>query len=264
MKYSLEELLPLVTKLSKKYTSNESTSVTYEVAEQLMGAILYCINENKKGTMETEEFSSELINYQKNLTAEDAYNAGYELVMKKARRANELNTLIGKNFCAYGNRAYSETVIDGMPEFFKYYDAKFSPQDHLLTLDYPTILPIEGHCGIDAIYLYLQYIALEQKFLSLIPYDQVITALMCYHNEYEELFINICSVVLRHILRHIMNEKGSVEELIASFTDEQLLDYLKNMVKLLVDEKYEGELSLYKYLSEDLKAFILELRSKKS
>lgn len=44
--YEMEELLPLVAKLAAKYTSGESTSVTYEAAGQLMEAVCYCIREN--------------------------------------------------------------------------------------------------------------------------------------------------------------------------------------------------------------------------
>ena len=43
--YEPEELLPLVARLAKKYTGGESTSVTYETAQYLMEAVLYCINE---------------------------------------------------------------------------------------------------------------------------------------------------------------------------------------------------------------------------
>lgn len=45
MKYEIEELVPIVAELAKKYTGYESTSITYEKAEQLMGAVLYCIQE---------------------------------------------------------------------------------------------------------------------------------------------------------------------------------------------------------------------------
>ncbi|MDE7059645.1 MAG: hypothetical protein K2P03_13260 [Lachnospiraceae bacterium] len=38
------ELLPVVAWLTKKYTSGMSTSVTYEKAQELMEAVLYCIN----------------------------------------------------------------------------------------------------------------------------------------------------------------------------------------------------------------------------
>ena len=41
----MEELVPIVGKLAEKYTSFESTSISYEKAEQLMGAVLYSIHE---------------------------------------------------------------------------------------------------------------------------------------------------------------------------------------------------------------------------
>lgn len=37
MNYEIEELVPIVGKLAEKYTDNESTSITYEKAQQLMG-----------------------------------------------------------------------------------------------------------------------------------------------------------------------------------------------------------------------------------
>ena len=43
------EALPIVAELSRKYTSGESTSVTYETANRLMGAVLYCVNEYETG-----------------------------------------------------------------------------------------------------------------------------------------------------------------------------------------------------------------------
>ncbi len=45
MHYEIEELIPVVGKLAEKYTSGESTSISYERAELLMEAVLYCIHE---------------------------------------------------------------------------------------------------------------------------------------------------------------------------------------------------------------------------
>ena len=45
MEYEMNELLPIVAKLAEKYTSKESSSITYERAEYLMEAVIYCINE---------------------------------------------------------------------------------------------------------------------------------------------------------------------------------------------------------------------------
>ena len=45
MHNEMEELLPVVAKLAERYTSKESSSVSYKTAEQLMEAVVYCINE---------------------------------------------------------------------------------------------------------------------------------------------------------------------------------------------------------------------------
>lgn len=45
MDEQMDALVKIVGKLAGKYTAGESTSVTYEKAEQLMEAVLYCIRE---------------------------------------------------------------------------------------------------------------------------------------------------------------------------------------------------------------------------
>lgn len=42
-----------------------------------------------------------------------------------------------------------------MPQFFLRYDARFCPQDHILTLDYPTMNRYGKKSGIRLIYEYL-------------------------------------------------------------------------------------------------------------
>ena len=52
MEYEMEELIPLVKELCDRYTGKESTSVTYEAAQRLMEAVLYCIHETAAGRRE--------------------------------------------------------------------------------------------------------------------------------------------------------------------------------------------------------------------
>ena len=52
MDYGMSELVPIVGKLAEKYTGHEHTSISYEKAEQLMEAVLYCICETEKENTE--------------------------------------------------------------------------------------------------------------------------------------------------------------------------------------------------------------------
>ena len=43
MDYQMEELLPIVSELAQKYAGFESTSITYEKAQSLMEAVIFCL-----------------------------------------------------------------------------------------------------------------------------------------------------------------------------------------------------------------------------
>ena len=77
-KYSLNELLPILKELTAKYTSKESTSITYEKANQLMGAINYCISE-----WERNETSKKDLMESNKIEAYYAYKNGYDLIKQK-------------------------------------------------------------------------------------------------------------------------------------------------------------------------------------
>lgn len=89
-------------------------------------------------------------------------------------------------------------------------------------------------------------------------------------NELQKQFFNICSIILRHILGHMMIEKKLGEE--GSEEDYELLkkrileDDLQHLVKhleeylfRLIEEKYSADSSLESYLSHDLENFSLEM-----
>lgn len=204
MNYKIEEIFPIVQKITEKYTGKASTSVTYEKAQQLMGAIIYCIQEYETSLTEVDithnaDVEKAVIKTaikSETITAEAAYQAGYQCVLDKAWRAKERYDNILTIFDSYGNICCYDTIIKGMPEFFLHYDAKFSPQDHILTLDYPLIGDVQGLQGIDLIYYYLESIWLEQKLLSLFPKTTVLECLRDYHADYKNLIINIGEVVI--------------------------------------------------------------------
>jgi len=283
----MEQLIPILAELTEKYTSKESTSVTYYTAKQLMNAVIYCINEidfvyNEKGSrsrLESEtgsetvsETVSSLVDAKKERQdAKIAYKTGYELVVRKVLRTKALFEEIALDFNAYRNRAYYETVIEGMPAFFIYYDPKFNPQNHILTLDYPTIKGVQSSCGIDAIYEYLCNTKLEQELLKAFPEEYITTLLSSYHADYEELFINIAGIVLRNIIvcmivgKNITNhsfEKNDdkvLRKFIEGSSPEELEIKLCNLIKILVNEGYNHNEQLYDYLKQEAKNIGFEL-----
>lgn len=210
MELTMEELVPVVGKLAEKYTAYEHTSISYEEARQLMEAVKYCIHEAEASGNQTAAASG-------NMTAQQLYEAGLLQVEEKAKKALALYNEIMPSFVHYGNRCLHDTVISGLPEFFKWYDMKFCPQDTILTLDYPVLKNLSGQTGIDKIYEFILCIRAEQKFLNTFPEAYVQGVLMKYDSRYEELAENLCWIVLRDIACHVMAKKPLTEH---TFTKE--------------------------------------------
>lgn len=167
--YELEELLPLVVELAEKYTGGESTSVTYEKAQQLMGAVIYCIRENynwRVGEWMSEQkeiFTETQIAGRRRLSAREAYETGYRCVIDKVKAALALYHEILEELDDFGNEFLKNTIRKGMPEFFTWYNPEFEPQDTILMLDYEVQRDLSMYEGIDRIYEYLKCVREEQK-----------------------------------------------------------------------------------------------------
>ncbi|HHV12681.1 MAG TPA: hypothetical protein GXX75_20610 [Clostridiales bacterium] len=296
IEYEMKELIPIVAELTEGYTSKESTSITYDVAKQLMDAVIYCIEEYGSSSLDSEENqdirgqgtenqevknkdqgaedqdkynsgpTNTIISKSGNKTAKEAYRIGYQLVVQKVARAKQLYDEFILEFNGYRNRGYIETVVKGMPAFFLYYDARYQPQNHILTLDYPTILPYEPRCGIDAIYQYLSYVKLEQYFLNKLPEAYVLEVLERYHEDHEDLLINICSILLRNLIGHMIagspiqdqgfkeSDYQKIEAFVLSKTREELEAGIGDYIEALIRHAY-GNRDLKEYLLGDVGDF---------
>lgn len=187
--YSMEELVPLVSKLAFRYTGGEHSSVTYEKAQMLMEAVLYCIREFR------ERQGNALM--AGNIPAEEAYRRGQELVLEKVRKLQTLYNEMILNFRDYGCLCLRDTVRKGIPAFLQRYDFQFAPQETLLTLDYPVRENLEHLSGVDRVLAYMECICREQAYLGEMDEREVVAILHDYHRDYGHLIENICGIVQR-------------------------------------------------------------------
>lgn len=200
MDEQMDALVKIVGKLAGKYTAGESTSVTYEKAEQLMEAVLYCIRE-------AEETGENSALREREKSVERAYEEGLLCVERKVKAALYLYNEILPEFDCYGNRCLYDTFVKGMPEFFRRYDMQFEPQNTILTLDYPVWKDLSGCSGIDRIYEYIKCIGMEQKFLNMFTKNEVISMLRKYSKQYQSMVDNICEIVFMAVIGHVLAEK---------------------------------------------------------
>ena len=204
--YSMEDLLPIVARLTEAYTSKESSSITYEKARQFMDAVIYCIahceEENvlresgKDGKENEKESSKELVAFNSSvLSATEAYELGYQMVVEKVRQTIDKYNELMLYFDHYGNINYRDTVEKALPGFFMYYDAKYAPMEHIITMDYPVFgLDMELE-GIDMIRQYLDAIIIEQQYLMQFDRNKIIKTLRAFHPRYEKEYFNLKEIV---------------------------------------------------------------------
>ncbi|MDO4554932.1 MAG: DUF6179 domain-containing protein [Lachnospiraceae bacterium] len=267
MNYSMEELLPVTAFLTKKYTMGESTSVTYETARNLMEAALYCIH-----MLETNGETTGLVLIKEKIPAMEAYRLGYHLLIEKIKQVQEQYNQMVLHFHGFENENYCDTVTKALPGFFRYYDPRFRPQETIITMDYPTIRPVQNVTGILAIEKYIEYISYEQKFLQAFPKEFVYQVLTADHVTYRRQFYNICGVVLRTVLRQWIllesfrpeREKEYRDRLLqwmAGHSKKEALQYMQGLLNKMIGEKYDKDTNLLSYLSCDLEDYVVRLRN---
>ena len=272
LEYEMEELVPIVAKLTEQYTSKESSSIRFEKARQLMEAAIYCIHHSEYMVDNNEKSSADvMVNRARHMSAKEAYERGYHILVEKVKRLNVKYSSLLSYFNSYRNQAYYDTIVKGMPAFFLYYDAKFAPQNHILTLDYPTLRFIGDVQGVDAIELYLNYTEYEQTFLKAFPEEYILKTLELYHTDYEELLINVCSIVLRNVLvcmwidkpisgnRFTKNEINYIQDKILEKGQLEIEIIIMNLLQSLIRRGFEDNKELLEYLSYDIHEFSTEL-----
>ena len=194
--FDMEDLLPIVARLTDEYTSKESSSVTFERARKLMAAVMYAM-----AHFETRTTS---LMGQNDLSAEEVYKLGYEAVLLKVDTVKEKYKKLMTFFDGYNNRNYKDTVEKAIPGFFKYYDPKFAPMDNIITMDYPVFKLNMKLEGIDLISQYIDAIWNELQAFSR---EYVISKLKEFHPKYEREFINLKEI----FLMQLRGEAGGIE-----------------------------------------------------
>lgn len=278
--YPLEELLSIVEVLTIQYTSNQSSSITVETAKALLSAVNYCIQETAQPfevhpsaqlNNNEERENSVSTNQENHLTAKMAYEKGYNMVIQKVKGALVLYNDIMEDFRWYENIAYYDTLVEGMPAFFQYYDPKFEPENHLLTLDYPTIKPVNHLTGVDAIYQYLRYIMLEQVFLQAYEDDCIVNLLKRYDENASKLFINISEVVFQNAIGCLIEKKpvallkleksdlSSIKKFLEGKEVDQVEEEIQRLLRTMIQVAYQGNEALYDYLSSNVHDFAVRL-----
>lgn len=252
MDYKMEDLLPIVSRLARKYAGCDNTSISYEKAQMLMEAVIYCLDEYwdpSSGKVSCRDIS-----------VEEQYMLGAKLVLEKTGRVREMFNELTLFFDDYGVKCLHDTVLTGIPKFLRLYDAKFCPHDTILTLDYPVPVDLGAHRGVDAVYYYLRAIMAEQQFLGRFGGAYVRAVLQKYNSGYGDMYENICEILLGNTLGHLviqkpLQETGFEEKEYGELSRRLQADFgpgmeegIRHSITELVRQLYQSDEHLLEYL----------------
>lgn len=252
MDYQMEELLPIVSELTQKYAGYESTSITYEKAQSLMEAVLFCLSEYNNS------YTNSLVH--RDISVKEQYNIGAKLLFEKVEDIRKIFNEISFQFEDFGVKCLYDTVQKGIPQFLKWYDIKFCPQDAIITLDYPLLTDCSSLKGADAVYKYIRAIQTEQLFLGVFDRNYVMSVLEKYNSEYRDMIENICSIVLTNMIGHIAIKKSfnnteflyeeylQLSKVFGGKSISDIENVVKELIKKMVSQFYENDMNIFEYL----------------
>lgn len=262
-RYSMEELAPVALGLARDFCGHEHSSVSYERAQALMEAVLYCVRE-------LDVFGNNTLVGGK-LSPMDAYLSGRQVVIQKFERMQNAYGTLMMDFEDYGVECLCDTVKKGILAFIRSYDVKYAPQETLLTLDYPVLADLHRLSGIDAVSEYVDCICLEQRFLKRMGVPYVRGLLLSCGNEYESAMDNICSIVTQDLAAHFLLDKpleqAGISEreyleaarLLSEKTLEEAVCYLETFLKNLIRRQYGEDEALFAYLRCTMRDFAVRM-----
>lgn len=264
------DIISLLGERVEKFTMRDSTSVTKETAERILGSILYCIKSDSNNTIKNSSLDKSLIK-EENLDIRTAFYNGLLIKKEKIKKAKILCENIKREFCFIDNCYYKDIIWKGMDAFFKNYDVEFNPQYNVLTLDYPLYIEIENLSGIDLIYEYLKRFYIEERFLKKFEIHVIEEILRGYNDNFTNLVINICKIILRNaIICKILNKNiyeldvkeidiDRIKKYIENNTQEEMVRLIDEKLKSLLKELSLEEEVFYTYFKLDIKEFVKEL-----
>lgn len=262
--YPLEELIPVVAELAAGYSGCEHSSITYEKAEMLMEAVLYCIGECKNSNDNALLFN--------HIPAKEMYLSGQKILMEKVRKLGEIYNELILDFEDYGSACLKNTIVKEIPKFLLRYDVKYAPQETLLALDYPVFKDLRALSGVNAVLEYVTCIYLEQKFLKKFDGAYVIEILRAYHDDYKVLVENICHIVLQNTIGHMILDKPlyykgfskkdfeKAGDILLQKSEKEMKRYIAQMLQFLTERYYDNDILLADYLNCDVSDIVRRIQ----
>ncbi len=246
---------------TERYNDGESSSIRVEVAESIMKSNLYTIGLYLKSLPDAAFAVSEL----KLAKIPEMYQRGRMLIKSKVHSAKHIYNMAKDKKLMTLNYTYNATLNDkAIGIFFKLYDSDFAAHEVPASIDYQLCNPVTDLTGIEFIHKYLENLYLENEFCRYFEAQDIHYLLCGYHNEYQDLLINIFELVVTAALACTLVNQSSLtlnisEEAIQHLSnelskdnDQLLVLKIRKAMEKVLQELNVTSLSLTKYINRNL------------
>ncbi|MEN6391415.1 MAG: DUF6179 domain-containing protein [Syntrophomonas sp.] len=190
-----EQLMPLLAELILKYTRGESSSVTVETAQRLLGSLLYSTDAYLKSFRHKEA----AINCLTSSCPAEIYGKGQALISTCLEQTRILYQEVKERKMNIPIKGYNYSIDEDLPDFLNQYDPLFNAQDTMAGIDYPLFSDNMRLQGIFYIEQYLKKLSMETDFCHLFSPADINQLLRDYGRVYRidiaEALINVFEII---------------------------------------------------------------------
>jgi hypothetical protein len=187
------KLWRLLSRRTRAFTMDDSSSVRIETAQELFESICFTLRLHltEIGTSPRLLLGSD---------AEGIFKEALKTIEHKIKKGRRLFDAAYLSLPDIKNLSLLDTV-KGIGTFFKRYDYRFFAHSIPCSIDYQLCAAVpETYKGIEYINEYLKRLIMENNFIRRFNKDAVICLLSAYCPDYQGLLINLCDPVLTNAL----------------------------------------------------------------
>lgn len=256
-----EQILIILKKQTEKYTLGESSSIKIETANNISQSFFYCIGYYLK----TLKFENMIIKVIKEKSLMNIFDLGKKMITEDFHNSKKLLDILINNHVTIDNRAYNDTIENGISVFFNIYDIQFAAHDTPGNIDYPLGYDKMDLVGLEYINSYINKLSMENAFCKNFSEHDIRCLLNGYKKDYKELIINVFTLILYNVVGSILVGKSAknininhsdrqyMKQKLSHVSKAELTIMIQSVTPQIYKELNITDISLQAYISLTLK-----------
>lgn len=250
----LPRLWTLLGKQTERYNMGDSTSVTVEVAKELLASLWYTITlaMDETRTPYSRLLSDELMPIVKQ---------GQTILQDKLEAAKQLWEAVCRTAPEIQNFYYADT-LRGIGDYLRRYDLCYFSHRKPLCIDYPLLnAPSEAMHGLTYTEQYLKCMLAENLLIHGFEKNAVICVLQTVAPDYQEHYLNLCEQSITNALGLAMirknvrtlhlghEEQSEIQEMMQNRSCEKQREFLHVAARTICDQMEINEKWIIDYVT---------------